>query len=128
MSIRGGNRDSSGYNLPWQRKKYDMKFHRSLEKKFPDWEARMKYESYQSEFYESGRKKLREAKRLRMANPNLTEKEKDAIDYFNGTGSYKKYQQPGEKPNVFDTRRSFLLKMHDPTLRRDFLNSFKKFN
>lgn len=130
MLIRGGNKDSSGDNFLWQRKKYDMKFHRHLEEYFPDWRNRMKYESYQFKFYESGMKKLRETPRLGIAYPEkvLSFQEKDAIDYFKGPGSYEKYQRPRVKPNIFDTRRSFLVKMHDPKLRRDFLNSYNKFN
>jgi hypothetical protein len=69
-----------------------MKFHRHLEEYFPDWRNLMKYESYQFEFYKSGMKKLREARRLRIASPEkvLSSQEKDAIDYFKGTGSYEK--------------------------------------
>lgn len=37
-----------------------------------------------------------------------------------------KYQDPAMKPNIFDTRKSFLLKMHDDKLRNDFLNSFNR--
>jgi hypothetical protein len=76
----------------------------------------MKYENYQFKFYESGIKKLREARRLRIQNFHLTDKEKNAIDYFKGTGSYQKYQRSGVKPNIFYRRRSFLVKMHDPKL------------
>lgn len=65
-------------------------------------------------------KKLREARRLRIENFNLTDKEKDTIDYFKGISFYEKYQRSGVKPNIFDTRSSFLLKMYDSKLRRDF--------
>ena len=54
-----------------------------------------------------------------------TKEKLDAIDYFDGTGFYQKQQNPEVKPNIFDTRQSFLLKMHDPVLRNNFLNSFK---
>ena len=79
-----------------------MKFHRHLEKSFPDWLNRMKYKSYQFEFYESGIKKLREARRLIIASPEkvLSSQEKDAIDYFKGTGFYEKYQHP--KTLIYD--------------------------
>ena len=52
--------------------------------------------------------------------------ELDAISYFKGTGFYAKQQDPKMKPNIFDTRQTFLLKMHDETVRREFLKSFNK--
>ena len=69
-----------------------------------------------------------ELKRLRIQKDfNIWTKDKlDAIAYFEGTGFYQKYQDPKLKPNIFDTRQTFLLKMHDPILPRNFLNSFKK--
>lgn len=70
-------------------------------------------------------RKKREIKRLRMLeNSNLyTKKELDAIAYFEGTGNYAKYQDSRTKPNIFDTRQSFLLKMYYKKLRNDFLNN-----
>ena len=109
-----------------KRKKFNIVFHRRLEQHFPDWEEQMNYQKKQEEFYKSAMRKEREFKRLRIKeNSNLyTKKELDAIDYFHGTGSYKKYQDPAMKPNIFDTRQTFLFKMHDPLLRNNFLNSF----
>jgi len=57
-----------------------------------------------------------------------TKDELDAIDYFNGTGIYKQYQDLKEKPNMFDTRQTFLLKMHDPVRRNKFLDTFNRKN
>ena len=113
-----------------KRKKFNIVFHRRLEQHFPDWEERMNYQKKQEEFYKSAMRKQREFKRLRIKeNSNLyTKKELDAIDYFHGTGSYKKYQDPVMKPNIFDTRQTFLFKMHDPILRNNFLNSFNSEN
>ena len=51
-----------------------------------------------------------------------------ALDYFQGTGFYQKYQDPRLKPNIFDTRQTFLFKMHDPLLRKNFLNSLNHQN
>ena len=68
--------------------------------------------------------KKREALRLRLKeNFNRTPEEQDAVDYFNGTGIYAKYQDIKTKPNIFDTRQSFLRKMHDPELRNNYLKS-----
>jgi hypothetical protein len=75
-------------------------------------------------------KKKRELKRLRIKeNSNFyTKEELDAIDYFQGTSFYQKYQDLELKPNIFDTRQTFLFKMHDPILRNNFLNSFNSEN
>ncbi len=47
--------------------------------------------------------------------------EKDAIVYFRGTGFYTDCQRLEERPNVFDTRETFLLKMHNPKMREKSL-------
>ena len=71
-------------------------------------------------------KRRKELKRITMVDkkPYYTKEELDAMDYFYGTGFYKQYQNSRVKQNKFDTRQSFLLKMHDEKLRNDFLNSF----
>ena len=71
-------------------------------------------------------KRRKELKRVRIIDKKsyYTKEELDAMDYFHGTGFYQKQQDPEVKPNIFDTRQSFLLKMHDPVLRNNFLNSF----
>jgi len=88
----------------------------------------MAYQQKQEKFYESAIRKKREIRRLRIQEiPDFfTKEELDAIDYFQGTGFYFKYQDPKTKPNIFDTRQSFLLKMHDLVLRENFLNSFNR--
>ena len=57
-----------------------------LEKYFPDSTERMDYQNQQFEFLQSGRKKIREAHKLRMNESQklklLTPQEKDAFDYF----------------------------------------------
>ena len=70
-------------------------------------------------------KKKREIKRLRIKE-NLkyySKEELDAVDYFHGTGFYKKEQDRKMKPNIFDNRRSFILKMEDDEIRDKFLES-----
>ena len=57
-----------------------------------------------------------------------TKEELDAIDYFQGTGFYARQQDPKMKPNIYDTRQSFLLKMHDDQMRDEFLASFNRKN
>ena len=55
-----------------------------------------------------------------------TKEERDAMDYLQGNGIYAKYQDKREKYNIFDTRQSFLLKMHDDKFRNDFLNNLNR--
>ena len=50
------------------------------------------------------------------------------MDYFQGTGFYARQQDPKMKPNIYDTRQSFLLKMHDDQMRDEFLASFNRKN
>lgn len=109
-----------------KRKKFNIVFHRRLEKYFPDFNERIAYQKKQEKFYKSSQKKRGELKKLRIKErPNFYSKEElDAISYFQGTGIYEQYQDPKLKPNLLDTRQTFLLKMHDPVLRNNFLNSF----
>jgi hypothetical protein len=108
---------------------FDPAFHRRLEKHFPDWSGRMTFQKKQKGFYKSAMQKKREALRLRLKeNFNRTSEEQDAVDYFNGTGIYAKLQDIKTKPNIFDTRQSFLRKMHDPIALNNFLDSFNRIN
>ena len=50
------------------------------------------------------------------------------MDYFREADFYKKQQDLKRKPNIYDTRQSFLLKMDNPNLRNNFLNSFNSKN
>ena len=101
--------------------KYNSRLHRILENHFPDWPERIAYQNQQLRLYNSGRKKLIEAEKVH-GQIHLTAEEEDARNYFEGTGFYASYQKPTVRPNIFDTRQSFLLKMHNPDLRRNFLN------
>jgi hypothetical protein len=112
-----------------KRKNFDPAFHRRLAKHFPDWSGRMTFQKKQEGFYKSAMQKKREALRLRLKeNFNRTSEEQDAVDYFNGTGIYAKLQDIKTKPNIFDTRQSFLRKMHDPIALDNFLDSFNRIN
>ena len=72
----------------------------------------------------------RESKRLGLIDDSrlYSEEELNAINYFNGEGCYAKFQDPHVDPNKFDTRKSFLLKMHDTNAREKFLKSFNRIN
>lgn len=117
-------------SLPFlgKRKKFDLAFHHRLEQHFPDWEARIDYQKKQEELYKSARKKKYEIKRLRMLDSNryYTKEELDAIAYFEGTDNYAEYQDLKTRPNIFDTRQSFLLKMHDDNMRNQFLEAYNR--
>lgn len=53
-----------------------------------------------------------EALRLRQKEDSgRTEDEQDSIDYFSGRGFYKTHPDPSEKPNIYDNRQSFLIKV-----------------
>lgn len=122
--VRGGGSKNSDFL--GKRKKFDLAFHRKLEQYFPDWEERMVYQEKQGEFYKSAMRKRREIIKLRMIDDSslYSEKELNSINYFKGKGSYAKCQDPSVAPNIFDTRQSFLLKMHDISARKKFLKSF----
>ena len=98
-------------------------------KTFPDWEARMDYQKKREKFYKSAIKKQTELKRLRIKDTSgfYTKEEEDARNYFHGKGFYVKQQDTNVKPNIFDTRQSFLIKMHNPVMRQNFLNSLKNY-
>ena len=53
----------------------------------------------------------------------LSQEEQGAINFFTGDGSYRYYQKLKTLLNIFDTRESFLLKMHDESNRNQFLKS-----
>ena len=74
--------------------------------------------------------KKKEGKRLGLIDDSrlYSAEELDAIDYFNGEGCYAKFQDPHVAPNKFDTRKSFLLKMHDASAREKFLKNFNRIN
>ena len=110
------------------KRKFDLTFHRKLEKHFPDWEDRMNFQKKQENFYKSAMKKQAELRRTRMIDMSnrYTKEELDAVSYFQGTGFYAKQQDPSEnpKPCIYDTRQTFLIKMHDNDIRRNVLKSF----
>ena len=58
----------------------------------------------------------------------LYPEEHDAINYFTGQGFYHSEQDFNTKQNVFDTRESFLMKMHNESNKNQFLKSLKEFN
>ena len=124
--VRGGGRED--YSFLGKRKKFNLDFHRQLEQHFPDWSGRMDYQKKQEKFLKSAMRKKREIIRLRLREDAklYTKEELDAMDYFQGNKFYKKQQDPRVKPNIFDTRQSFLLKMHDDKLRNDFLNNLNR--
>lgn len=126
QQVRGGGIED--YPFLGKRKKFDLRFHRKLEQHFPDDDRRMEYQKKQEKFFKSAMRKKREMRILRMKeDPKFyTKEELDAMDYFQGNGIYAKYQDKREKYNIFDTRQSFLLKMHDEKVRTDFLNNLNR--
>ena len=99
-----------------------------LRKHFPDWGERMNYQEKQEKIYRSGLARMTEAKRVGMEQTfKLTKKEQDAFDYFNGKNFYKEHQSIKTPPNIYDTRRSFLLKVEkNKDMRENFLKSYNR--
>ena len=75
----------------------------------------MAYQEKQFKFYQSALRKKREITKLRMKDDFsiYSKEELDAINYFRGKGYYAECQHPSVSPNIFDTRQSFVLKMHN---------------
>lgn len=130
LEIWGGGNNLNPLNLLKKRKNFDLLFHIALEREFPDWSERVNYEKNQQKFLASVIAKQKELKRLRIKDDYkfYTEQELDSIHYFQGTGFYQKKQDQDVEPNVYDTRKSFLLKMHNPKARDKFLKSFNDRN
>lgn len=126
QQLRGGGQSENISTI----QKIDSDLHRRLKMSFPDWEERMAYQKKQAEFYKLAIRKKKEIIKLRMADDFnfYSEKELDAINYFEGKGFYARYQDPSVAPNIYDTRQSFLLKMHDTISRKKFLKRFTHIN
>lgn len=121
-SLRGGGNRKYPKN-------FDKNFHRVLRKGFPDIKRRAEFEKSQLKFYNSARLKLYRApfgfsmeEKMRMLSPQ----ERNAIDYFTGQGFYRSQQDYRTPPNLFDTRESFLIKMHDEAKRNRILKLLNK--
>ena len=93
------------YSNSFKKEKIDLSFHRRLKQHFPDWNERMDYQKKQEKFYKLAMKRKKELKRLRVLDKKsyYTKEELDAMNYFQGTGFYIKYQDLKVKPNIFDT-------------------------
>lgn len=130
ISTSGGASNGSAQTDLRKRKNFDWEYHRKMEKSFPDWEKRMDYQKKQEKFYTMAQKKQIELARLKLLDhpKYYTKEELDAMNYFHGTGFYETVQDSSQKPNIFDTRQSFLLKMHNPTFCGQFLKSLKTKN
>ena len=120
-SLRGGGNQKYPSN-------FDKNFHRLLRKGFPDSKRRVEFEESQRKFYNSARLKLYRTPSLTMRDRKklLSPEEQDAINYFTGQGFYRSQQDFRTKPNIFDTRESFLLKMHNESNRNRFLKSLQE--
>lgn len=107
---------------------FDTNFHRILRKGFPDSKRRIEFEKSQLKFYNSARLKLYRTPTFRIKDKMklLSPPERDAINYFTGQGFYRSQQDFRTEPNIFDTRESFLIKMHDESNRNRFLKSLKE--
>ena len=122
-SLRGGG------NRKYPRN-FDKNFHRIVIKEFSNSKKRIEFEKSQLEFYNSARSKLYRAPNLSMKDKMklLSPQEHQAINYFTGQCFYSSYQHFRTKPNIFYTRESFLINVHDECYRNRFLTALKEFN
>lgn len=101
-------------------------------KHFPDFEAKASLEKQRAIIYRRAVKKIQEYQIIYPLLNNyqkwLTAEEKSAIEYFHGTGIDKKFQDPKTRPNILDTRKSFLKKMENLEMREKFLESYNRVN
>lgn len=120
-SLRGGGNQKYPSN-------FDKNFHKILRKGFTDSKRRIEFEKFQLEFYNSATSKLYRAPTLSMKDKMrlLYPEERDAINYFIGQSFYRSQQYFRTEPNIFDTRESFLIKMHNESNRNRFLKSLKE--
>lgn len=130
-TLRAGSDNSENIVIieisPGKRKKINIVTHRRLERFFPDWEERIAYQENREKVYKSAMIKRSEALRLGLKEDfRRTKDEQDAIDYFSGRGFYQKHQDFSVKPNIFDNRQSFLIKVHNKKVRINFVKSFNK--
>ena len=117
-------------NVLTKKTNIDLNLHRKLEQSFPDWDERMDYQKEREKLYEAAIKRRAQLRQTGLLDlpQRYTDEELDALAYFAGTGFYKSEQDPKKKPNKFDTRQSFLLKVHDEKMRNDFLSSYNRIN
>ena len=130
LSISGGNL----FDQSNERKKFNLLLHIALEREFPDFQERIDYEKKQETLLRSvqaKQKTLQETGTIVIQPQHYskfyTNEELNAIDYYQGTGFYKQQQDLSTPPNKYDTRQTFLLKMHDSETRGKFLKSFKQY-
>jgi hypothetical protein len=85
--------------------KMNPNFHRRLERHFPDWEERIIYRKSQTQFLKSAMRKKKEIIKLRMIDDRnfYSEKELDAINYFEGKSFYARYQDLSIALNIYMT-------------------------
>lgn len=104
-------------------KNFDIKRHRELERTLPDWKERLDWQEGRVKAYETYLQRKREYQRFGTPEflQHYTPNQLDAIDYFRGTGTYAFHQDLNQPPNIFDSRQSLVLKMHNNEVRTKFL-------
>ena len=107
VTVNGGAQNRSSENTPkislLKVLEQNVNRREMLRKHFPDWEGRMEYQKKQEAFYKSAIKKQIQLKRLRIQETSsfYMKEEVDAINYFQGKGFYKYYQNVETPPNIF---------------------------
>lgn len=125
-----GGLNLESYQFSEKTQKFEFLVTGKLWTVFPDWTNRMNYEEEQKKVYKKAMQKQKEIHKLfpipmKNSSKFYTTQELNAINYFNGQGFYAKHQDPSMPPNIYDTRTSFLIKMQDPMMRKNFLKNFR---
>ena len=100
----------------------------NLQRHLLDLEKRVNFQKKQAKFYQQAREKQKAIRKSKIGLDHksfFNRQELDALDYFNDIGFYKKYQDLEYGPNIYDTRHTFLLKMHNDRLPDSFMNSVR---
>lgn len=124
-SLRGGSK------LLKYPKNFNEQYHILLKKYFPDSKKRVEYERSQHRLFMKVTNKIYLE---RMYDPNksvkevlrsLSRKEYESIKYSRGKGFYAYKRHYRTRPNIYDNRESFLIKMHNKKYRERFLKSLE---
>ena len=125
ISLRGGDRKSL--------RKRDIGREILYNRLFPDWPDRVEYQKEREKYYKSGLAKINQQKKYvynsdyRRSLKLLTDQEIDALDYYSGKGFYKQHQNEEALPNIYDSRKSLLLKMKkNAKVRTEFITTLNE--
>ena len=105
---------------------FNTQFHKLLKSNFLEWKERAEYERVHRKLYDKAHIKIRMYKFFSNdLDKILTSEEIDAVNYVLDWGIYKYSRHYGQKISIFDTKESFLFKMHNEHKRNAFLKTYE---